>query len=61
MIVNCINNEQVNNPIELLMNAQIAKHIEYTQIYLKFNENLQFVHLTDNIIIKLLDDIDNRL
>ena len=36
MIVNYINKKYINNLNELKIKALIAKHVEYTEIHLKF-------------------------
>ena len=43
------------------MKANIVKHVEYSKIYIDFSNNFKVEDVSDDVIINLLDNIENRL
>ena len=41
--------------------GKVAKYVEEIEIRVQFSDNFKVEHVTDNIIINLLDNIENRL
>ena len=61
MLVMFIKEDYITNIAELKMKANIVKHVEYSEIFLKFSDQFKLEDIPDDIVINMLDNIENRL
>ena len=61
MFIKLVNMAAVNNLSKLKMKVSIAKHVEFSDIYFDFSDNIKIEDIPDDIVISLLDNIENRL
>lgn len=43
------------------MKANIAKHVEFCEIYLEFSDEFQLEDIPDKYIVKFLTNVENKL
>ena len=43
------------------MKASVVKHIEYRYIYFNFSDDFKVEDIPDDVVIKLLDNIENKI
>lgn len=53
--------EEIDNLKNLMIHANISKHIEHSYSSFRFSDNFKVEHMPDDVIINLLDNIENRL
>lgn len=61
MFVAGIKCKTINNFDMLLIVGEIAQHVEELDIILRFSSKLRLENISDDIVINLLDNIENRL
>lgn len=61
MFVMFVDEYKIKNLNELKMKANITKHVEYNFIYFEFSNNFKADDISDDVVITLLDNIENRL
>lgn len=61
MLVKYINNIYITNLKKLKMKASIAKHVECSEIFLRFSDGFKLYDIPDDTIISMLKNIDNKL
>ena len=61
MFVNYVNNEYITNIAELKMKINIAKHIEKSFISFEFSDKFKIEEISDDIIISMFENIENRI
>lgn len=61
MLAKVVKEDYINNLYKLMMKVSISNHVEYSEIYFKFYDILKIKHVSDDIIISMLDNIENRI
>lgn len=59
--VKCISDTKVDSHDKLKMKVNLAKHLEYSKIDLSFSRKFKLEDIEDDVLIKLFDNIENRL
>ena len=61
MLVTLLDNIIADNLNKLQMMVSIAKHVECSPIYLQFSDNFKLDDISDDVIINMLDNVENKL
>lgn len=60
-LIKFVSKNEVTNLNELNMKARIAKHVEYSTIDFDFSNDFKVENISDDAIVSMLDNIENRL
>ena len=61
MLVKFVKEYEVSNLSQLKMKASVSKHVEQSYISFYFSDNFKIEYMSDDVIINMLDNIENRL